>query len=97
MKTVIEMAKEAGMTGLEDGGLFDNFLVFEALVRADEREKYKWDVHSCGPTCTKVACVAMREAVEAEREACAMVCMIEIGGMGDGYDCAAAIRARSNT
>ena len=26
------------MTGLEDGGLFDNFLVFEALVRADERE-----------------------------------------------------------
>jgi hypothetical protein len=30
-----------------------------------------------------------------EREACAMVCMIEIGGMGDGYDCAAAIRARS--
>lgn len=32
-----------------------------------------------------------------EREACAMVCMIEIGGMGDGYDCAAAIRARSNT
>ena len=32
----------------------------------------------------------------AEREACAMVCMIEIGGMGDGYDCAAAIRARGN-
>jgi hypothetical protein len=32
-----------------------------------------------------------------EREACAMVCMIEIGGMGDGYDCVAAIRARGNT
>jgi hypothetical protein len=32
-----------------------------------------------------------------EREACAIVCMIEIGGMGDGYDCAAAIRARGNT
>jgi hypothetical protein len=31
-----------------------------------------------------------------EREACAMVCT-EIGGMGDGYDCAAAIRARGNT
>jgi hypothetical protein len=30
-----------------------------------------------------------------EREACAMVCMIEIGGV-DGYDCAAAIRARGN-
>lgn len=95
MKTVIEMAREAGLVG---GPVYARGLDrFAELVRADEREKYKWDVHSCGPTCTKVACVAMREAVEAEREACAMVCMIEIGGMGDGYDCAAAIRARSNT
>jgi hypothetical protein len=38
MRKMIDMAKEAGMTGLEDGGLFDNFLVFEALVRADERK-----------------------------------------------------------
>ena len=35
MKTVIEMAREAGMTGLEDGGLLDNFLAFAELVRAD--------------------------------------------------------------
>ena len=35
---MIDMAREAGMTGLESGGLFDNFLVFEELVRADERE-----------------------------------------------------------
>ncbi len=38
MRKMIEMAQEAGMTGLESGGLFDNFLVFEALVRADERD-----------------------------------------------------------
>jgi hypothetical protein len=38
MRKMIDMAHEAGMTGLEAGGLFDNFLVFEALVRADERE-----------------------------------------------------------
>jgi hypothetical protein len=38
MRDTIDMAREAGMTGLEDGGLFDNFLVFEAIVRADERE-----------------------------------------------------------
>jgi hypothetical protein len=38
MRKMIDMAREAGMTGLEAGGLFDNFLVFEALVRADERE-----------------------------------------------------------
>ncbi len=37
MRKMIDMAREAGMTGLEAGGLFDNFLVFEALVRADER------------------------------------------------------------
>jgi hypothetical protein len=67
-----------------------------ALVRADaivdEREKYKWDIHSCGPTCKRYACVAMREAVEAEREACAKE--------AESWDChlaAAEIRARGNT
>jgi hypothetical protein len=38
MRKMIDMAEEAGMTGLEDGGLFDNFLVFEALIRADEQK-----------------------------------------------------------
>ena len=95
MKTVIEMVREAG------GGLESDYINISALerlvelARADEREKYKWDIHSCGPTCKRYACVAMREAVEAEREACEMVCMTEIAGMGDGYDCAIAIRARS--
>ena len=50
MRKMIDMAEEAGMTGLEDGGLFDNFLVFEALVRADERE-----------ACAKVADEHMRK------------------------------------
>jgi hypothetical protein len=40
MRKMIDMAREAGMTGLETGGLFDNFLVFEELVRADERESF---------------------------------------------------------
>ena len=38
MRKMIDMAEEAGMTGLEDGGLFDNFLAFEALIRADEQK-----------------------------------------------------------
>lgn len=61
---------------IEDNGLtlHGDIEHFAALVRADEAEKYKWDVHSCGPTCTKVACVATREAVQAEREACAKMC-----------------------
>jgi hypothetical protein len=35
---------------------------------AQERERLKWDVHSCGPTCKRYACVSMREALQAERE-----------------------------
>jgi hypothetical protein len=105
MKTTIDMAREVGLTapeGYQGTGWFwghDNLKAFEALVRADEQEKYKWDVHSCGPTCKRYACVAMREAVQAERDACARVC--ESLPMQQEIDvrdeCAAAIRARGNT
>lgn len=101
MKTVIEMAREAGLVG---GPVYARGLEhFAELVRADQDEKYKWDVHSCGPTCTKAACVAMREAVKAEREACANVCKQQSLLQLDervmrGIDaCTDAIRARSNT
>ena len=77
MRDIKEMAREVKMpydfvTG--EPLYLEKLEAFAELVRADEREKYKWDVHSCGPTCTKVACMAMREAVKAEREACAKVC-----------------------
>ena len=83
MKTVIEMAREAGagepesLYGRTDYVVMTKFEFerFAELVRADEREKYKWDVHSCGPTCKRYACVAMREAVEAENEECAQMVM----------------------
>ena len=101
MKTVIEMARIAGVR--DDGHRFEfseyKYLErFAELVRADEREKWKWDIHSCGPCCQRYACVAMREAVEAEREACAKVVeehMQECEGASFGVG--AAIRARSNT
>ena len=68
---------------------------------ASEREKLKNDIHSCGPTCTRYACVAVREAVEAEREACAKVCDSRYMGDNNREDmeakrCAAAIRARKD-
>jgi len=44
MRKMIDMAREAGMTGLEDGGLFDNIKAFEALVRADEREAIRTEL-----------------------------------------------------
>ena len=110
MKTEIELAKQAGWEYADDDRGFEPLWLFAELVRADEREKYKWDVHSCGPTCKRYACVAMREAVEAEREACAKVAEDSdhvVGGRGY-YDqlgdadatvrnIVAAIRARSNT
>ncbi len=32
------------------------------------------DMHTCSPLCERPICVAVRKAVEAEREACANVC-----------------------
>ena len=94
MKTVVEMAQEAGViSGFST--VHPSIEAFAELVRADEREKYKWDVHSCGPTCKRYACVAMREAIEAEREACAS--LAEKLTWADNKGVASAIRARGNT
>ena len=103
MRDTIELAREAGG---DDWGLFKDFMPeierLVALVRADQDERYKWDVHSCGPTCKRYACVAMREAVEAEREACAKVCDDLAVDAYNNHDilyeqCADAIRARGKT
>lgn len=69
-RTIMEMAREAGLcTWLKPPEYFvERIEAFAELVRADEAERYKWDIHSCGPTCTKIGCVAVREAVKAERE-----------------------------
>jgi hypothetical protein len=106
MKTTIDMAREAGGRAQANQNCDDEYLMsveqlkaFEALVRADQDEKYKWNIHSCGPTCTKAACVAMREAVLAEREACAQV-VEEYPhwlGMTAKAEIANAIRNRGNT
>ena len=73
MRDTIDMAREAGMLVPGHRTDIEELERFATLVRADEQEKYKWDIHSCGPTCKRYACVAMREAIEAEREACAKV------------------------
>jgi hypothetical protein len=107
MKTTIEMACKTKMpydfvTG-EPINL-KKLEAFAALVREDEREKHKWDIHSCGPTCKRYACVAVREAVQAEREACAKVVdAIEARCVAKDVDdpplahVSAAIRARGTT
>ncbi len=98
---IIRMAREAGINGpapARQGFKMyanpDRLERFASLVADAEREKYKWDVHSCGPTCQRYVCVAMREAVEAEREACAKVCEELHPGLATKR-VAEAIRARS--
>ena len=84
---VIRMAREADSYADKHGPSAwrhpDEFAAFRderfaALVAAakdaEHKEAMRWDIHSCGPTCTRYACVATREAVAAEREACAKVC-----------------------
>ena len=76
---IIRMAREAGFSGYMFGYWDDYEVVvsadtierFAALVAEAERERLKWDgIHSCHPECDRPACVNMRKAVEAEREAC---------------------------
>ncbi|CAB4133049.1 hypothetical protein UFOVP252_42 [uncultured Caudovirales phage] len=96
-RTIMEMAVEAGLFTHKE--VQPEIEAFAKLVREDEAERYKWDVHSCGPTCTKIGCVTVREAVKAEREQCAKVCDEQQELVGAemccvAMNCAAAIRAR---
>jgi hypothetical protein len=44
------------------------------VVAAAEEKKMSDDMHTCSPLCERPICVAVRKAVEAEREACALLC-----------------------
>jgi hypothetical protein len=52
----------------------------------------KDDIHTCHADCQNPICVAVREAVEAEREECAKIC--EMPWQGHPYEIAKQIRAR---
>ncbi len=78
---IIRMAREAGMAPAEI--VTDKPVIypvpeaierFAALVAAAERESMAINsVHSCHSECQRPICVLVREAVEAEREACAQI------------------------
>ena len=99
---VFRMAREADLGFLlnENWLMHEELERFAELVASAEREKHKWDIHSCSPTCNRYACVATREAVLAEREACAKACEDVYTGEESSCDwptpemCATAIRAR---
>jgi hypothetical protein len=102
---IIRMAREAGvrMDYIFDSGttrwiLQPGLMRFAALVAEAERERMTVNsIHSCHPECDRPGCVAVRKAVEAEREACKKECaeIAERFG-GTARDCADAIRARGS-
>lgn len=109
---IIRMALEAGLE--RDGDNFfsrnyeemdvhiddlKRFAEFVAKARdAEHAEKLKYDIHSCGPTCERYVCVAIRNAVSDEREACAKIFDDRDNGIGfyEPHEPAEMIRARGN-
>ena len=67
---IVRMAQEAG--GLPDPmvfiGAYERFAALvEAHVNAKEKERQRYDIHSCGPDCDRYICVAVRKARQEER------------------------------
>ena len=93
---IVRMAREAGVYSGANEMVFAASLerfaaLVEAHVNAKEKERQRYDIHSCGPDCDRYICVAVRN----EREACAKVC--DYMGTTQGKYLASAIRARGNT
>jgi hypothetical protein len=99
---IIRMAREAGFDPHDMSDDFTCNLMdierFADLVVTAERERIKWDtIHSCHPECDKPVCVAIRKAVAAEREACALAAEAVVPRHTEcGNKIAAAIRARGD-
>ena len=92
MKTVIEMAREAGAVFPADGSYhkfeFEGSLErFAALVRADERNSWPVEMEAMERQVN-----ILTDALAKEREACA-----KIADTAEPYKSADLIRARSNT
>jgi hypothetical protein len=66
----------------------------ERFAKAIEQHLSYDSIHTCHDKCQRPACVAVREAVRAEREACAKVCDDWPNGRDDVYSIGEAIRAR---
>ena len=97
---IIRMAQKARLLPIDIGPTvgtkymrrkLESLQQFAELVEAADRERMKYDgIHTCHNECQRPACVATRNAVQLEREACA-----ELAFNAKTYlEAAAAIRAR---
>ena len=74
---IIRLAREAGWNGIYSKPILsismqeEDFLRFAKLI---EQHLYYDGVHTCHDECQRPSCVRVREAIQAEREACAKVC-----------------------
>lgn len=100
---IIRMAREAGFHCLLPdeaidgrGGVYEGddniYVIVERFVALIEQHLYYDSLHTCHDECQRPACVAVREAVKAEREVCAE--MVEGMDVQHPKYIAAAIRAR---
>ena len=108
---IVRLARECGFGTLMDHPIMTESMIrLGFLVAAAERKRMDLNaIHSCHAECQNPFCVRVREAVAYEREACAKVCeelenqrinSSSLSGMifgSSAEECAAAIRARSNT
>jgi hypothetical protein len=80
-------------------------LKFFSLI---QQHLYYDGIHTCNDECQRPACVAVRKAVEREREACAQICDAKVDAeyatgkvdhneMGWTQACALSIRARGQS
>jgi hypothetical protein len=76
----------------------DDTLCYRSELEAEFAERLRTDIHTCHAQCQRVLCVAVRNAIKDEREACAKLAY-EILDEHEGRDFGvpAAIRARGNT
>ena len=92
---ILKLARECGIPEFENNeSQAHNILTFFARIQ----QQMLFDgIHTCNDQCQRPVCVAIRKAVEREREACAKVA--EQAGI-DGYGtlaAAAMIRARGQS
>ena len=96
MKTVIEMAREAGIRDCTCNGTLGCLERFAELVRADERNSWPAEMEAMERQ-VNILTDALAQAKADEREACAKLAdKVEYRGACES-DVARAIRARSNT
>ena len=93
--SILKMAREAGLLRSGDGWTEPHrwgITELEQFAKAIEQHLSYDSIHTCNAECPRPACVAVREAVKAEREVCAE--MVEGMNVQHPKHIAAAIRAR---